>query len=341
MSSAAVRCYTFGMRRFFCVFALLLCACTSATPSAPPLLDTAIPATTPTETASPAPPPTVTPLPPYGRTAVRPDPPPTATMRPPPPKVLITSIDGLRPDALLKARAPNIMALAHRGAYTWNAQTIYPSVTLPAHASMLTGYPPEAHGILWSDNAPGHAPIKVPTIFSAAHAAGLRTVMVVGKQKLEQLDVPGTVDSYVFARFGDPGVADAAIEEIGKGFDLMFVHLPNTDYFGHTDGWMSPTYIAELTPTDAAVGRILAALPPDTIVILTADHGGYDKVHGARIPVNMAIPWIIAGPGVAADHEIAAPVNTMDTAATVAYVLGLALPPDAADVPVYEALGRP
>ncbi|MBI4315203.1 MAG: alkaline phosphatase family protein [Chloroflexi bacterium] len=322
------------MRHFFCAFALLLCACASAPPSAPPLVDTAIPATTPTETASPAPPPTVTPLP----TSTTP---PTATMRPPPPKVLIISIDGLRPDALLKADAPNIMALAHRGAYTWSAQTIYPAVTLPAHASMLTGYPPEAHGILWNDNSPGHAPVKVPTIFSAAHAAGLRTVMVVGKQKLEQLNLPGTVDAYVFARFGDPGAADAAIEEIGKGFDLMFVHLPNTDYFGHTDGWMSPTYIAELTPTDAAVGRILAALPPDTIVILTADHGGHDKVHGARIPVDMTIPWIIAGPGVAADHELAAPVNTMDTAATVAYVLGLALPPDAAGVPVLEALGNP
>ncbi len=55
----------------------------------------------------------------------------------------------------------------------------------------------------------------------------------------------------------------------------------------------------------------------------------------------MTIPCNIAGPGVAADHEIAAPVNTMDTAATAAHVFGLTLPPDAAGVPVLEALGSP
>ena len=35
-----------------------------------------------------------------------------------------------------------------RGAYTWQAQTILPSLTLPSHVSMLTGFTPDVHGVV-------------------------------------------------------------------------------------------------------------------------------------------------------------------------------------------------
>src|SRR3954467_13850903 len=57
-------------------------------------------------------------------------------------KVVIISIDGLRGAAIQAAGAANILGLSARGAYSWNAQTILPSNTLPAHISMLTGYTP-------------------------------------------------------------------------------------------------------------------------------------------------------------------------------------------------------
>ena len=66
-----------------------------------------------------------------------------------PPKVVIMSVDGLRGDAPTQTPAPNIYGLTRRGAYTWKAQTVYPSMTLPAHTSMLTGFPPTDHHILW------------------------------------------------------------------------------------------------------------------------------------------------------------------------------------------------
>jgi arylsulfatase A-like enzyme len=100
---------------------------------------------------------------------------------------------------------------------------------------------------------------------------------------------------------------------------------------------MSEIYLFEITQTDKAVGRILAALPPDTLVILTADHGGHDTGHGSNLPEDMTIPWIIVGPDVVVDHEIQSPVVTTDTAATALYVLGLSLPPDADGQPVHEA----
>jgi predicted AlkP superfamily pyrophosphatase or phosphodiesterase len=68
--------------------------------------------------------------------------------------VIIISIDGLRPDAVQSAPAPSILALTGRGSYSWSAQTILPSNTLPSHVSMLTGFLPEAHGVTWDDYLP-------------------------------------------------------------------------------------------------------------------------------------------------------------------------------------------
>jgi len=140
--------------------------------------------------------------------------------------VVIVSVDGLRPDALAKSDAPNIQALAARGAYTWEARTIMPSNTLPSHVSMLTAYPPEVHRILWDEYLPFRGRLTVPTLFSAARAAGMRTVMVVGKNKFDYFRDTGAVDVYVVASGGDDDIAARAAAEAQAGFNVMFVHLP-------------------------------------------------------------------------------------------------------------------
>jgi poly-gamma-glutamate synthesis protein (capsule biosynthesis protein) len=76
-------------------------------------------------------------------------------------------------------------------------------------------------------------------------------------------------------------------------------------------------------------------------VILTADHGGLGVAHGRRLPEDLTIPWIIAGPGVKVDHPITDSVSIMDTAATAAHLLGLTLPPEAAGRLVRDALVAP
>ena len=63
-----------------------------------------------------------------------------------------------------------------------------------------------------------------------------------------------------------------------------------------------------------------------TVLLVTADHGGKGKKHGGATMEEIEIPWILHGPGVAAGKEITAPVNTYDTAATVAHVFGLKPP---------------
>jgi len=253
-------------------------------------------------------------------------------------KVVLISIDGCRPDALFQAPAKNILALAARGSFSWQAQTINPSITLPSHSSMLSGYPPEVHGMLWNDWRPGYIP--VPTVFSAAQAAGLRTVMVVGKEELQQLAIPGTVDTYVFAPGADENVVDNALVEVQRGFDLMFVHLPMVDYQGHLNNWMSDVQLQQVAETDRHVGRILNAISPDTTVIITADHGGHGYIHWSDLPEDYTIPWIAAGPGIRVGHQITQPVRTLDTAATVAHILDVRLRSDTIGRHVQEAFTK-
>jgi arylsulfatase A-like enzyme len=253
----------------------------------------------------------------------------------PPARVVIFSVDGLRPDAL-GGRTPVMKSLALSGAYTFQAQTIMPSTTLPSHASMLSGYPPSAHGITWDDYEADKGPIGVPTIFAIARAAGLRTVLVAGKDKFRQLEIPGTVEHFDLCAGEDQEVASRAVAEAGSGFDLMFVHLPQTDLTGHAKGWMSSAYLDAVAGADAAIGRVLAALPAGSTVIVTADHGGHAYNHGTTDPVDMTIPWILSGPGVAA-HALGTRVNTTDTAATALWVLGLRPGAGATGQPVAEA----
>lgn len=263
---------------------------------------------------------------------------PTTTAPPPPltPRVVILSIDGLRPDALWGGGAPHIQDLAARGAYTWRAQTVSPSETLPGHASMLSGQPPSVHRQTWDDYEPWRGTIRIPTVFTIARAAGLRTAMVVGKDKLQHLNVPGSVDGFGMTNRGDAEIANEAIVQMQAGFDLMFVHFPDTDLAGHEHGWLSNAYAERVTAMDRAVARVLSAMPPGTTVILSADHGGQGTNHAARKAENLTIPWIIAGPRVVARGDLARPVRTTDTAATALYVLGLSLPPEAEGRPVAE-----
>src|SRR5688572_29170929 len=78
-------------------------------------------------------------------------------------RVLIISVDGLRPDLVLRAKMPHVRTLMESGSYTMWARTVAESNTLPSHASMLTGLVPAKHQVNWNDFQPGRY-IGVPTI---------------------------------------------------------------------------------------------------------------------------------------------------------------------------------
>ncbi len=316
---------------------IFLSSCGSFASPPPPVI-------APAQLATPSP--SSTPLPPTETIT------PTATSTPPPKsaRVLIVSFDGLRPDAILAANMVNVMALMQNGAYTLNAQTIMPSTTLPSHSSMLVGVCPAKHIVRWNEYVPENGFAIGTDIFDLAHAAGLRTVMVVGKEKLRQVTEPASTDYFAFVdktdKIEDPyAIVQLAIQQLALGFDLMFVHFPNGDLEGHDSGWMSRSQLRVYANDDESLGFILESLKKrdmveDTLIIVTSDHGGHDSTHGFDVPEDMTIPWIVSGPGVLS-MQISTQVHTMDTTATAAFALGLPLPPEWDGVPVYEAFGMP
>jgi arylsulfatase A-like enzyme len=270
---------------------------------------------------------------------------PTGTPVPRPTRVLILSIDGLRPDAIELTPMNNLKALMQVGAYSLVAQTIHPSVTLPSHTSMLTGLCPDKHGVDWNDYKPERGYANGTDLFDLAHAAGLRTVMVVGKEKLRQITEPESTDVFEFINDRDVVIAARVAELVPQGFSLMFVHFPTPDWMGHEYGWLSPEQLSVLFRADEALQTILDALQSagmreDTLIVVTADHGGHGTTHGTRRLEDMTIPWIATGPGV---HHVvlSTNVNTTDTAATAAWALGLPLQPQWDGLPLLEAFGLP
>ena len=268
----------------------------------------------------------------------------TSTPRPLAERVLIISFDGLRPDAIGKAPMTNLIALMQSSAYSLSAQTILPSSTLPAHASMLSGMCPSKHAVYWNDYVPENGYARGVDIFDLAHASGLRTVMIVGKEKLRQVTEPESTDVFIFEE-ADSTISNLAVAEIKKGFGLMFVHFPTGDLQGHEWGWMGGVQMWTFREEDKLLAQILAALDENglrasTLIIVTADHGGIQHSHGGSLPEETTIPWIISGPGVV-PGPLTSFVQTTDTAVTAAYMLGLPLPADWDGSPVTEAFGQP
>jgi len=264
---------------------------------------------------------------------------------------LVVSVDGLRPDVLLRADAPTLRGLMQRGIYSMWARTTDLAVTLPSHTSMLTGEPPERHGVTWNGSTlpPGRTGPLVPTLFTLAHRQGLTTALVAGKRKFGALCDPVAVDwSFVpDDEIQDAAVADSAVAIIRRhGPRVLFVHLPGVDLAGHTYGWGSENQIRAVAVADRSIHRVLEALRErgtldSTVIVVSADHGGSGKSHGAGDERSRYIPWIAVGPGLPVnldlDQDATIHVRTEDTFATVCAMLGIAVPAGAAGRPVKYA----
>jgi len=302
-------------------------------------VDTATPTPSPLATFTP----TATPLPPPPAAAASPTAaaPTRADIR----QVVIISIDGLRPDALDLTDTPTLDDLRVRGAYSPRAQTVPLSITLPSHASMLTGMTPDKHGIEWGLPYIGWPGMNGPSLFSVAHEAGLRTGMVFGKDKLHHLVLPNSVDILVGADLDDGTVESRVVEVIEAGLpQVLFIHFPDTDRVGHEYGWLSLQQLQAISFVDGLIGEIVAALGQggyldSTLLIVTADHGGHEKSHGDDSPEDRTIPWLAAGPGVRPGTFLTTNINTYDTAATAADALQLELPGNWDGRPVVEIFG--
>lgn len=256
-------------------------------------------------------------------------------------RALIISIDGLRPDVLLRANAPRITQLYQSGTYTFWARSTAHSVTLPTHVSLLTGVVPEKHAIMWNGDMPLAQPVypSAATLFELAKQRGYSTAMVAGKSKFSILDKPGTIDfKYITpSKKSDDADVTAHALRILRAHkpQVIFMHLPGVDNVGHAKGWGTPEQLRAVAAADKCVGQIVDALAElkllgSTLIIITADHGGAGRTHGADDARSRHIPWIAAGPGVRKDFDLTLyadlNVEVYDTFTTVCTLLAIPTP---------------
>ena len=122
-----------------------------------------------------------------------------------------------------------------------------------------------------------------------------------GTQKIDLSDVQNS----------DPPTIASALKVIAARPNFMFVHFRGTDSTGHARGWMSEAYLKEVQNRDADVGKLLkfimsdSVLSKNSVVILTADHGGTGRGHGtSSVREHYTIPFFVWGAGVAEGKDL-------------------------------------
>jgi predicted AlkP superfamily pyrophosphatase or phosphodiesterase len=255
--------------------------------------------------------------------------------------VVIVSIDGGKPASIQKAQMPVLSKVASEGAFTWKAETIFPSLTLPSHTSMITGVEPSVHRFLWNDWREEKGLITIPTIFTLAKNDGLKTALFATKQKFKHFNTPKILDKFTyFDRSAKQIASEVVLYFKAENPNLTFVHFQDADKAGHKFGWESSEQIQSLEEIDTALGEIVSVIKASKracTLIITADHGGSAKGHGSNSPDDTNIPWIAWGYKIQ-KTELQSSIKTTDTAATTLYLLGVSRPSSWSGRLVKEAL---
>lgn len=260
-----------------------------------------------------------------------------------PKHVLLIGIDGLGGYAFPKANTPNIDELAKNGAATFTAKCVMPSSSSQNWASMIMGAPPsdtripkngfsmkKATNVSFCGRPKGRL---FPSIYTILREQKPDAKIVVLHQwdEYARLVEDKDLTKRVYTKTED-STALAGVDVISKGMpDLLFLHFDHVDHAGHTVGHNTDGYYKAVAKADSLVGLLVAALKKsgefdDTVILLTADHGGKGKGHGGPSAEERNIPWIISGPGINKNVSLITEINTYDTAATIAYIFGLTPP---------------
>jgi predicted AlkP superfamily pyrophosphatase or phosphodiesterase len=241
--------------------------------------------------------------------------------------VLPISLDGLRPGDVLEAeqrglKIPTLRRFLSDGSYANAVHGVTPTLTYPSHTTLITGVAPAKHGIVSNltfdptlKNQIGWAwyaeDIRVPTLWDAAHQAGLRTAnehwpVSVGAQvdfNLPQIWRSGMPDDRKLLKaLATPGLLDSMEHELGPyadGIDesiegdenrarfavhlierkhpqFMTAYFTALDHQQHLSGPDTPAAHAALERIDSIVALLLAAArkaDPRTVICIVSDHG--------------------------------------------------------------------
>ena len=275
--------------------------------------------------------------------------------------VLLVTIDTLRRDRVgaygSSARlTPTLDGLAAAGVRVTRAYSHAP-MTLPAHASILTGRIPVGHGI--RTNGTYRLADDVPTLATVLGTAGYRSGAFVGAFVLDaRYGLSRGFDHYD-DRYPQSGRSSFAYAE-RRGADvvqaagdwilaappqtpwLAWVHLfdPHAPYEAPIEyrAGRAP-YDAEVAYADAMIGRLIERLRAGhaldrTLIVITADHGESLGDHGETThglfayDATLAVPLILTGTGLL-PGVVEGTAGHADILPTLCDLLGVAPPRDA------------
>lgn len=274
--------------------------------------------------------------------------------------LLLITVDTLRADHVSAygpspVPTPALDEIARRGLRVADCWTSIP-LTTPAHASLLTGLYPPAHGM--RNNARFRLPEDVTTLAEILRSGGRRTGAVIGSfttsnqfglgQGFESFDDDLGYDPLgwpLVQRTGDQ-VTDRAIDWLkrhaGQPF-FLWVHLydPHAPYEPPSE-WArlfpDDPYSGEVAFADQQIARLLTALDEvgareRTILAAVGDHGEGLGMHGEPehgillYEEALAVPFVMAAPGkIPPGTVVKGPASVVDFLPTVTQLLGLPTP---------------
>lgn len=269
-----------------------------------------------------------------------------------PKRVLLISIDTLRPDFLScygepPVPTPHIAALSTRGTTMDHAVAQVP-LTLPSHTDILTGLYPTHHGV--HDNGGYYLDQKIETLAEIFKKQGFVTAAFIGGFPLDsQFGLDQGFDTYsdplpVRTANFDVAMPQLIAEQVvGNALDwlksphgnnwFVFLHLydPHHPYLPpkeYRDKYPKRFYAGEIGYVDDQLQRVFdyltdQKLMDSTLIVFTADHGEglgqhKERTHGIfAYESTLHVPMIFAGPGVPQGKRLATLTRSIDIAPTI------------------------
>ncbi len=246
-------------------------------------------------------------------------------------KVLTILVDGMRPDSF--THLPEAQALLAKSSYDLNAQTVFPSVTLPCHLSLFHSVTPDRHNNMTNSYTPMVRPVM--SMLEQLHWAHKTNTMFYSWEELRDMCRGGMVDyTEMISQYSEfhpnhmDELADHCVAYIQKYRpDFTFLYLGDPDEIGHGKGWMGPEYMASIKHSWKIIDRVVNAMDEEYVIFVMADHGGHDRMHGTQLPEDMTIPFIACGKPFEAG-KVLENISILDIAPTIVTLLGVEIPKD-------------
>ena len=227
-------------------------------------------------------------------------------------RIVIVLVDGLGA-AALRARAGHARML--NSAPGASIDTVFPTTTAAALASLTTGELPGQHGLVgysvldaandrvvnqlsgWDDRLDTVTWQRKPTLFERAIADGFSAV-VVGPARYADSGFTRAVlrgaEYRTAASIADRfAVAASWLREPGPA-GILYLYIPELDSIAHAAGWESTEWTERLEIVDGEVRQLAAALATRDGMLLTADHGIVDIPVSSHLLIDTA-PQLLPG----------------------------------------------